>query len=229
MVCIQFLAIALGVALGAQATPLDADVQSTASLDMTALWVQTWPMLAPQMPGITCAPGGPSGEKNITAGEEDSWAVIEDKLSEVFPGVKCTGKLDHEAILKDIAASPEKQSRSISLQRRREDPGLSAAVDREVAERDRQVDQKKRSYISGCAGAPHPGNCVACAIAAGGNAVAGIFVCGAQAHHDLNQPGAATGRIWVVFGTCTAKAITNLVSESSSCSLRVSYESYPFI
>lgn len=234
MARIQFLAIVLGAALSAQATSLDVDVNAVGanlnlelSLDDTiALWENTWPKVAQYVPGITCVLGDAAAQKNTSTGELEGCAVIQNELSTHFPGVQCTGNLDEETLRKGLEVSAEVQVGTTELSLRRQDPGLSAAIDRADQEKDRQIDQKSRSALLTCAAAPHPGNCYTCVSGAAGAAIGSVGVCGAAAHVALKSSPTTSGLIFVALAACGLKAIGDLGNSISGCPLRVSYQFY---
>jgi hypothetical protein len=196
MALIQFLAIVLGTALTAQATSLDVDVSAIdanvnleLSLDHVVLWENTWPKVAQYVPGITCVLGDPLAQKNTTIGELEGCKVIQNELSSIFPGVQCTGKLDEETLTKELTASTEIQASTPRLARRRQDPGLDAAIDRQEQDKDTLIDEKRRSTLLVCAQAPHPGNCYTCVAGAVASALGATSVCATTAHLWLPTQG----------------------------------------
>jgi len=217
MVCIKFLAVALGLALGAQTADnaLDAKIPS----DQVAMWKYAWPKVQAQIPGIECSLGGPHIELNATAKKHESCGVIESKLLPIFPGIHCTGQLDKEALLKTLDA-PVTAVRVDTLKRRA--TPLDAAVDRDIATRNKQLDQQKRSFLQGCAGAPHPGNCYTCVAGAAGQAIGNGSKCVVAAHIALKATNANQGQAWAAYAACVAGIAGDMGAAASGCSLRVS-------
>ncbi|EOA92331.1 Adenosine 5'-monophosphoramidase [Exserohilum turcicum] len=170
MVSAKFLALALGVALGAQASDIpsvnaNGIAGNIASADINALWDTTWPKLQKLLPGIECSIGG-HAEGKIAS---DSCKEIEASLVSMFPGIHCTGNLDEVALKASINAPATVLRRDSALERRSRE--LDAAAQREEQKVEQQIDQKKRSMLVSCADAPHPGNCYTCVAAGAGQAL----------------------------------------------------------
>lgn len=229
MVSAKFLALALGVALGAQASDspsVDANVMAgnIASADINAFWDTTWPKMQKHLPGIECSIGGHAEGKNAS----DSCKEIEASLVPVFPGIHCTGNLDEVALKASSKAPVTVLRRDSALERRSRE--LEEAAEREEQKIDQQIDQKKRSILLSCADAPHPGNCYTCVAAGATQALTSGAKCvlafkvamDALARGEPQPGGENNGKLWTGYGVCLASAIGDMGAAVSGCPLRVS-------
>ncbi|KAF5847634.1 hypothetical protein GGP41_000390 [Bipolaris sorokiniana] len=227
MISAKFLALALGFALGAQASDspsVDVNVISgnIASANINAFWDTTWPKVQKHLPGIECSIGGHAEGKNTS----DSCKEIEASLVPMFPGIHCTGNLDEVALKASINAPVTVLRRESSLERRSRE--LEAAAKREQQKADQQIDQKKRSMLLSCADAPHPGNCYTCvaagatqALTSGGKCVLAFSIAMAALARGQPQPGGENnGKLWTGYGVCLASVIGDMGAGVAGCPLR---------